>query len=74
MIFTRGTEIEIIGVVKNFNFESLHNAIKPMAISLNKRGTFISVRVRSEDLHQSLTEIEAYRMRLAPAVPLSIVF
>jgi putative ABC transport system permease protein len=70
----RNREFEIIGVVKNFNFESLHNAIKPMAISLNKRGTFISVRLRSEDLHQSLTEIEAIWMRLAPAVPFEYSF
>jgi putative ABC transport system permease protein len=46
----RNHEFEIIGVVKNFNFESLHSEIKPMAISLNKRGTFISVRLRSKDL------------------------
>ncbi len=70
----RNHEFEIIGVVKNFNFESLHSEIKPMAISLNKRGTFISVRLKSKNLHQSLIAIETAWKRLAPAVPFEYSF
>jgi putative ABC transport system permease protein len=67
-------EFEIIGVVKNFNFESLHREIKPMAISLNKKGAFISVRMSSKDLRQSIAAIESIWKRFGPAVPFEYSF
>lgn len=33
----RGTEAEIVGIAKNFNFASLHNTIEPLVIELNPR-------------------------------------
>ncbi|MFC1898089.1 ABC transporter permease [Candidatus Cloacimonadota bacterium] len=33
----RGTEAEIVGIAKDFNFASLHNTIEPLVIELNPR-------------------------------------
>ncbi|MFC2136219.1 ABC transporter permease [Bacteroidota bacterium] len=52
---------DIIGVVKDFNFESLHSEIRPLAIGLfNSRGfgRYVSVRVNTMDLRNTLSYIE----------------
>ena len=73
-IHQKQNEFEIIGVVKNFNFESLHSEIKPMAISLNKAGTFISVRVQPGNLRSTVERVEAVWKKIAPGVPFEYGF
>lgn len=52
-------EFHVIGVFKDFNFESLHNPISPLFIVLNqgKGGTFY-VKLKSDDMDETLTYIE----------------
>lgn len=73
-IHQKNNEFEIIGIVKNFNFESLHSEIKPMAISLNKKGTFISVRVQPGNLHSTVAKVENIWKKVAPGVPFEYSF
>jgi len=49
----------IVGVYKNFNFESLHNPIQPLLIKLDRDqgGTFY-VKIRNEDMTNTLRFIE----------------
>lgn len=70
----KSREYEIVGVVSNFNFESLHRKIKPMIISLNKEGTFIAVRLRQGNIHDAVKAIEATWKNIAPAVPFEFSF
>lgn len=39
----------VIGIVKDFNFESLHNPIKPLVIGMHSNPGFISARINSND-------------------------
>jgi putative ABC transport system permease protein len=51
----------IIGVMKNFHFESLHFQIRPLIIGLwepNNRGRFVSVRINSEGIRETLAFLE----------------
>jgi putative ABC transport system permease protein len=51
----------IIGVMKNFHFESLHFQIRPLIMGLwepNNRGRFISVRINSEGIRETLAFLE----------------
>ncbi|OGU33954.1 MAG: hypothetical protein A2068_14575 [Ignavibacteria bacterium GWB2_35_6b] len=56
-----GSTQKIIGVVKNFHFESLHNEIRPLAINLFFRGNFgryVSVRVAAKNIDETIDFIE----------------
>ncbi|OGU55898.1 MAG: hypothetical protein A2V66_18260 [Ignavibacteria bacterium RBG_13_36_8] len=51
----------IIGVLKNFHFESLHNEIRPLIIGIFRTGGFgryVSVRVNTSDLEETLAFIK----------------
>jgi putative ABC transport system permease protein len=59
----KGELLTIIGVVKDFNFESLHNKIEPMALELmpenSDQGGFIVVRIGgSENIRKTVQFIE----------------
>ncbi len=51
----------IIGVMKNFHFESLHYKIRPLIVHLagpNQRGRYVSVRIRPENIRETTAFIE----------------
>jgi putative ABC transport system permease protein len=57
----RSQTFTIIGVTKDFHFESLHFQIRPLIIVLwppNNRGRYVSVRVHSEDMRETLAFLE----------------
>jgi putative ABC transport system permease protein len=52
---------EVIGVMKDFNYESLHEKIRPLAISLFNRGEysrFVSARVFPGDYQNTISSLE----------------
>ncbi|MBL7839126.1 MAG: ABC transporter permease [Cyclobacteriaceae bacterium] len=50
---------EIVGVVENFNFESLENEVKPIAFELGgKNGDQLLVKVSPADLPGTITKLE----------------
>lgn len=54
-----GTEIgEIIGVVKDFHFESLHRQIRPMLFRFQDYADYVVVRVRPGTIQQTVVELE----------------
>ena len=58
----------IIGVVKDFHFESLHTQIRPMIIILygpQNRGRFLSVRIGPENIGETMGFIENTWKRFA---------
>jgi putative ABC transport system permease protein len=50
--------LEIIGVVKNFNFQSLEEQIQPLTLVFNNNSTITSVRVNTGNIPGLLTELE----------------
>lgn len=53
--------LNIIGVVKDFHFESLHTQIRPMIIVMygpENRGRFVSVRIGPENIAETMGFIE----------------
>ncbi len=61
LIDMQGESHTIIGVVKDFHFESLHHPIKPFLLQPlgpNGGGRFLSVRVATADIRKTLSLIE----------------
>ncbi len=57
----QSTNFQIIGVMKDFHFESLHQKIRPMLIKLipkKQAGKFVTVRVNSENIPTTLRQME----------------
>lgn len=77
----RYSEIDgrIIGVVKDFNFESLHQKIVPMVFVMpsTARGTFynyITVKVSGQDIKGAIASIEKQWTKFLPNTPFDYVF
>ena len=78
---------KIIGVVKDFNYESLHSKIKPAAIALNYKNIFqaaedidthgdprLLIRIKSGNISSTMSEIESTWKKLVPNITFSSNF
>jgi putative ABC transport system permease protein len=57
----RSLTFTIIGVMKNFHFKSLHHQINPLIVHLygpEGRGRYVSVRIHSQDIRETMTFLE----------------
>jgi putative ABC transport system permease protein len=68
------TTYTIIGVVKNFNYESLKQSIGPLSFFLEKNPGLASFKIATTDLPRLLASIEAKWKALAPGMPYSYRF
>ena len=50
-------EYHIIGVIKNFNFNSLHEIITPMALVLKKESGSMAIRINTTDVYPLIAQI-----------------
>lgn len=65
----------VIGVVKDFHFATLDQPIMPLKIFLTPQNTgYISIKVQSEDVSQTLQEVESAWNQFKPNVPMSHFF
>ncbi|HSR16997.1 MAG TPA: ABC transporter permease, partial [Ignavibacteriaceae bacterium] len=64
----------IVGVVKNFNFESLHQDIGPLCFTLDRSMGHISFKVNAGNMQSILKEAEKNWKVLAPEMPFSYSF
>ncbi|WOK08860.1 FtsX-like permease family protein [Imperialibacter roseus] len=66
---------EVIGVVKDFNFESLHNKIEPLFIVLDESdGGRIHIRIKGEDMKATIADIEEIWTGFDPNHPFEYTF
>ncbi|MGH7495968.1 MAG: ABC transporter permease [bacterium] len=66
---------QIIGVVKDFHFAPLHQKIEPLIIGLfNGPISYISVKLRSENLSHTIGEIEKLWAQFEPERPMEFSF
>jgi putative ABC transport system permease protein len=64
----------VLGVVKNFHFESLRRNIGALAMTLDANSGAASFRLRSENLPALVKQIEAKWKQVAPGQPFSYAF
>jgi putative ABC transport system permease protein len=65
---------EIIGVVKNFHFESLRQNIAPMSMMLGNSTWTASFKVNTADIRKLVSSIESIWKKMAPGMPFSYRF
>ncbi|MBD0353172.1 MAG: FtsX-like permease family protein, partial [Flavisolibacter sp.] len=64
----------VIGVIKNFNFESLRQNIGALCMKLGQSTGAISFRLKSDNLTQALAHVQTTWKRLAPNEPFTYSF
>lgn len=71
-----GKEGTVVGVVKDFNYESLHKGIEPLALRLEPQWSIsnIAIKLNSANINQSIREIESVWKTLVPHRPLLYSF
>ncbi|MEQ8237914.1 MAG: ABC transporter permease [Cyclobacteriaceae bacterium] len=71
-----GREGQIIGVVKDFNYVSLHSDIEPLALrySTGQTTSRLSLKLKSGDYSRTLAELEDIWIRVAPYRPFVTYF
>jgi len=68
--------MRIVGIVRNFNFEGLYNAIKPFAFNkvLGNRYSYLIANLRTNDYKTILKEAEKSWSQINPGIPFSYSF
>jgi putative ABC transport system permease protein len=56
-VITNGSKYTIIGIVENFNFESMKQQIDPLCMFLGNSNSIISVKVNGADMKQAIAFI-----------------
>lgn len=67
-------EYKVVGVFKDFNFETLRNKVRPLALMLTTQGSSISVRIAPGDVPATLAMIESAWNQHAPGEPFQYSF
>ncbi|MDP2058720.1 MAG: ABC transporter permease, partial [Flavobacteriaceae bacterium] len=63
------TSLQIIGVVKDFNFESLRQKLGPLCMRLSDSGGLASFKVTAADTKNLIAQVEEKWKTLAPGMP-----
>lgn len=69
-----GREGTIIGVVKDFNYISLHQAVAPLTLRYSQYGKYLSMKVKSANMSQAISSIEQKWAAVAPHRPFLYTF
>jgi len=65
----------IIGVVKDFNFKSLHSSITPLVLGMNPRwNRYLAVKVKPDNIAETLNYLESVVTKFAPEFPFQYYF
>jgi putative ABC transport system permease protein len=60
----------VIGVVKDFNFSSLHRNIEPLTLPFDAYSSrYVSIKIKPDDIPQTVRQVEAVWKNLAPHRP-----
>jgi len=72
-----GRDAQIVGVVKDFNFESLHQGIQPMIFFVPRDSTrfnFLSIKIDGARTTEALAHIHSVWQKFLPAFPYDYQF
>ena len=68
-------EWTILGVVKDFHFESLRNGVVPVLLYISKNSAdYMALRVQSPNLSQTMAEVEEAWKQVSPNIPFEYHF
>jgi putative ABC transport system permease protein len=67
-------ELTVVGVLKDFHFQSLRDQVRPLLLRLGDFGNDMTVRVKFEDSREAVTFVEDTWKELAPGEPFEYVF
>jgi putative ABC transport system permease protein len=76
-IIRRNGDSNVIGVVKDFKFATLHNKIEPLLLNLSTMGgafTSLSIKFKSSNIPETLKDIEKVYERFSPVIPFEYWF
>ncbi|NOQ26775.1 MAG: FtsX-like permease family protein [Bacteroidales bacterium] len=66
--------MKCIGVIKDFNFASPHDAIAPLFISYGERSLMLSIKISSKNIPSTLKQIEETWKEIYPQFPFEYRF
>jgi putative ABC transport system permease protein len=69
-----GTPLHAVGVVKDFNFESLKVKVRPLLLLYRKESGMMTIRIKSEDIESTVKNIAAKWNELSGNAPFEYVF
>ncbi len=70
-----GGKAKVVGIVKDFNYKSLHNKIEPLVIIyLPRQGQFVNLRITGNNIQATLEKVSSIWNELAPGIPFSYHF
>jgi len=69
-----GDKMRIIGVVKDFNFESLRQPIGALAMTYGISPSIVSVKVSGGDMQNTIAQISSIWKNLSPSQPIRYTF
>ncbi|TKK68271.1 FtsX-like permease family protein [Ilyomonas limi] len=64
----------VVGVVKDFNFSSMHSNVGPLIIQLSENWGSIAVRINSKNIPSLINSIQAKWNSMAPGQPFNYTF
>ncbi len=65
---------EVIGVVKDFHYQSLHHEIEPLIIMTGNWFEYFAIRIRSDDVADTLSFLKTQWKEIAPNKPFDYFF
>ncbi len=65
---------EIIGVVKDFNYKTIHTKIEPLTIRIGDYNHFVILKLAKGNLNSSLKKVEAAWQKFSPDYPFDVHF
>lgn len=68
------TEYHVIGVVKDFNFNTLRQVVTPMGLFLKEERGKIALRIHTSDVRRVVAQAEAAWQKMVPGQQFSYVF
>jgi len=70
-----GKKGKVVGVVKDFNFRSLHENVAPLIMHINPDWTsYVAVRLKSANISETIKNIESSWKRVATNSPFAYTF
>ncbi len=66
LITNRGSVWQIIGVVQDFNYQSLKEKIRPLCLVLGNSSSVVSVKVNTADMQETMENVTAVWDRFSP--------
>jgi putative ABC transport system permease protein len=73
-IVNYGSGRTIIGVVQDFNFESMRDGIEPMVLHLEASESIVSVKIKAGDVKNALAQITTTWKQFSPNQPIRYTF